>query len=188
MAVGRMSSFYGEPLYQAAVDTAVTMEPGTDKVKRFRWHPKLAGSLLAPYESYKDARLRESNGHFTAIGTSAEREGCRSMVIPAFRSRRRCNSLPFSAIFSFKIKCDRLSSSTVRPHAPPEDDYNTVALPQLEQKKNKPTRSRSPLRESGDVRIVPASVRYVRILRLGGSLGPVALYNQLGDYGSLGSF
>lgn len=57
ITVGRMSRFYGEPLYQATVDTVVTMEPGTDQVKRFRWHPSLTGSLLAPYDSYKDARL-----------------------------------------------------------------------------------------------------------------------------------
>ncbi len=57
MTVGRMSRFYGEPLYQATVDTAVTMQPGTDQVKRFRWHPNLTGSLLAPYDSYKEARL-----------------------------------------------------------------------------------------------------------------------------------
>jgi len=57
MAVGRMSRFYGKPLYQATVDTAVTMQPGTNQVKYFRWHPNLIGSLLTPYDSYKDARL-----------------------------------------------------------------------------------------------------------------------------------
>lgn len=30
MALGRVSRFYGNPLYQATVDTAVTMQPGTD--------------------------------------------------------------------------------------------------------------------------------------------------------------
>jgi len=57
MTFGRMSRFYGEPLYQATVDMAVTMQLGTDQVKRFRWHPNLTGSLLAPYDSYKEARL-----------------------------------------------------------------------------------------------------------------------------------
>lgn len=57
MAVGRVSRFYGDPLYQATVDTAVTMQPGTDQVKRIRWHPNLTGSLLAPYDEYKEARL-----------------------------------------------------------------------------------------------------------------------------------
>lgn len=58
MAVGRVSRFYGDPLYQATVDTAITMQPGgPDRVKRVRWHPNLTGSLLSPYEEYKDARL-----------------------------------------------------------------------------------------------------------------------------------
>ncbi|KAI4283605.1 MAG: hypothetical protein L6R35_005109 [Caloplaca aegaea] len=57
MAVGRLSRFYGGPLYQATVDTPVTMQPGTDQFKRIRWHPNLTGSLLAPYDSYKEARL-----------------------------------------------------------------------------------------------------------------------------------
>ena len=33
------------------------MQPGTDQIKRFRWHPDLIGSLLAPYDSYKEACL-----------------------------------------------------------------------------------------------------------------------------------
>lgn len=58
MAVGRVSRFYGDPLYQATVDTAITAQPGSpDRVKRIRWHPNLTGSLLAPYDDYKDARL-----------------------------------------------------------------------------------------------------------------------------------
>ena len=58
MVVGRISRFYGDPLYQATVDTAVTMHPGyPDRVKRIRWHPNLTGSVLSPYDEYKDARL-----------------------------------------------------------------------------------------------------------------------------------
>ena len=58
MTVGRVSRFYGPPLYQATVDTAITTQPGQpDEVKRIRWHPNLTGSLLAPYEEYKNARL-----------------------------------------------------------------------------------------------------------------------------------
>ncbi|MCJ1305449.1 hypothetical protein MMC08_008263 [Hypocenomyce scalaris] len=58
MAVGRVSRFYGDPLYQATVDTAITMQPGApDQVKRVRWHPNLTGSLLSPYDEYKEARL-----------------------------------------------------------------------------------------------------------------------------------
>ena len=57
IAVGRVSRFYGDPLYQATVDTAVTMQPGTDQVKRVRWHPNLIGSLLTSYDEYKEARL-----------------------------------------------------------------------------------------------------------------------------------
>ena len=57
MALGRVSHFYGDPLYQATVDTPVTMHPGTDQVKRFRWHPNLTGSLLAPYDKYQEVRL-----------------------------------------------------------------------------------------------------------------------------------
>lgn len=36
MAVGRVSRFYGDPLYQATADTVVTLQPGTDQVKRVR--------------------------------------------------------------------------------------------------------------------------------------------------------
>ena len=57
MAFGRVSRFYGDPLYQATVDTAITMQPGSDQFKRVHWHPNLTGSLLAPYDSYKEARL-----------------------------------------------------------------------------------------------------------------------------------
>ena len=57
MALGRVSLFYGDPLYQATVDTAIIMHPGSDQVKRARWHPNLTGSLLVPYDEYKQARL-----------------------------------------------------------------------------------------------------------------------------------
>ena len=58
MTVGRVSHFYGSPLYQASVDTAITTQPGRPgELKRIRWHPNLTGSLLAPYEDYKKARL-----------------------------------------------------------------------------------------------------------------------------------
>ncbi|CAF9912343.1 hypothetical protein IMSHALPRED_000289 [Imshaugia aleurites] len=33
------------------------MQPGTDQVKRIRWHSNLTGSLLSPYDEYKGARL-----------------------------------------------------------------------------------------------------------------------------------
>ena len=59
MALGRVSHFYDDvPLYQATVDTPITLQPGTsDQVKRFRWHPNLTGSLLAPYDKYHETRL-----------------------------------------------------------------------------------------------------------------------------------
>ena len=42
MALDRISRFYGEPLYQATVDTVVTMHPGyPDQVKRIRWYANL---------------------------------------------------------------------------------------------------------------------------------------------------
>jgi trimethyllysine dioxygenase len=57
MAFGRVAHYYTPPLYQATVDTAVTMEPGfPSRIKRFRWHPHLAGSLLSPYDKFPDAR------------------------------------------------------------------------------------------------------------------------------------
>ena len=56
-AVGRVSRFYGDPLYQATVDVPITNPPGApEEVKRIRWHPNLTGSVLAPYDSYKSAR------------------------------------------------------------------------------------------------------------------------------------
>lgn len=58
VAIGRVSRFYGDPLYQATVDTTITPQPGfPDQIKRVRWHPNLTGALLAPYNEYKEARL-----------------------------------------------------------------------------------------------------------------------------------
>ena len=55
--VGRVSRFYGDPLYQATVDVPITTLPGVSReMKRIRWHPNLTGSLLAPYDDYKAAR------------------------------------------------------------------------------------------------------------------------------------
>ena len=57
MTVGRVSRFYGQPLYQATVDTPITPQPGyPDQIKRVRWHPNLTGALLAPYDEYEPAR------------------------------------------------------------------------------------------------------------------------------------
>lgn len=62
MTVGRVSRFYGDPLYQATIDTPITTQPGfPDQIKRIRWHPNLTGSLLAPYDDYKAARLAHQN-------------------------------------------------------------------------------------------------------------------------------
>ena len=61
MALGRLSRFYGNPLYQATVDTAVTAYPGfPDQIKRVRWHPNLTGSIIVPYDDFKKARLAHS--------------------------------------------------------------------------------------------------------------------------------
>ena len=58
VTIGRVSRFYGDPLYQATVDTPVTSQPGyPDQIKRVRWHPNLTGALLAPYDGYREARL-----------------------------------------------------------------------------------------------------------------------------------
>lgn len=59
-ALGRQSDFYGEAVYQMTIDTAITMIPGTkDQYKRVRWHPNFIGSLLCPFEDYKEARLAQ---------------------------------------------------------------------------------------------------------------------------------
>lgn len=56
MSVGRVVHYYDPPLYQGAVDTAVTMYPGTAQVKRIRWHPHLTGSIVAPFDEFHTAR------------------------------------------------------------------------------------------------------------------------------------
>ena len=56
MSVGRVVHYYDPPLYQGAVDTAVTMYPGTSQVKRIRWHPHLTGSLITPFDDFHKAR------------------------------------------------------------------------------------------------------------------------------------
>ncbi|KAL9619187.1 MAG: hypothetical protein Q9160_006196 [Pyrenula sp. 1 TL-2023] len=64
--LGRVAQFYDPPLCQTTVDTAVRRKPGsgpgsadnsTNEVKCLRYHPHLAGYLLAPYDSYSRARL-----------------------------------------------------------------------------------------------------------------------------------
>lgn len=58
VTIGRVSRFYGDPLYQATVDTTVTSQPGyPNQIKRVRWHPNLTGALLALYNEYIEARL-----------------------------------------------------------------------------------------------------------------------------------
>jgi trimethyllysine dioxygenase len=57
MVVGRVAHFYDPPMFQATIDPAVTMTPGfPNHVKRVRWHPHLAGSLLAPFQDFIAAR------------------------------------------------------------------------------------------------------------------------------------
>ena len=56
MSVGRVVHYYDPSLYQGAVDTAVTMYPGTTQVKRIRWHPHLTGSIVAPFDEFHRAR------------------------------------------------------------------------------------------------------------------------------------
>lgn len=56
MAVGRVVHYYDPPLYQAAVDTPVTMHPGSSRVKSIRWHPHLAGFLVTPFEDFHTSR------------------------------------------------------------------------------------------------------------------------------------
>ena len=61
-----MASYYDPPMFQATTDTAVTFSPGfPDKIKRFRWHPHLSGSLLSSFDSFREAR--EAHQAFEAI-------------------------------------------------------------------------------------------------------------------------
>lgn len=57
LAFGRQSTFYGPNLINTVTDTAITTYPASNEFKSFRWHPNLIGSLLCPYEDYKEARL-----------------------------------------------------------------------------------------------------------------------------------
>ena len=56
MSIGRVVHYYDPSLYQAAVDTAVTMYPGTSQVKRIRWHAHLTGSLVTQFDDFHTAR------------------------------------------------------------------------------------------------------------------------------------
>lgn len=58
MATGRVAHFYKPSMYQATTDTAVTMQPGfAGRIKRFRWHPHLTGSLHSSYDDFEEARV-----------------------------------------------------------------------------------------------------------------------------------
>jgi trimethyllysine dioxygenase len=59
MALGRVSGFYGQDVYQMTVDTAVSMVPGTNDYKRIRWHPNFIANILGPYDKYLEARLAQ---------------------------------------------------------------------------------------------------------------------------------
>jgi trimethyllysine dioxygenase len=57
IALGRVAEYYEPPMYQATVDSALTPAVGDpDRIHRFRWHPHLSGSLLAPFEKFQEAR------------------------------------------------------------------------------------------------------------------------------------
>ena len=56
LALGRVSGFYGQNVYQMTVDTAVSMVPGTNDFKRIRWHPNFIANILGPYDRYLEAR------------------------------------------------------------------------------------------------------------------------------------
>jgi trimethyllysine dioxygenase len=56
MTVGRVAPYYNPPMLQATVDTVITTLPGfPSAIKRVRWHPHLAGSLVIPVEDYTEA-------------------------------------------------------------------------------------------------------------------------------------
>ena len=56
MTVGRVAPYYNPPMLQATVDTVITTLPGfPSAIKRVRWHPHLAGSLVTPFEDYTEA-------------------------------------------------------------------------------------------------------------------------------------
>lgn len=59
VALGRVSGFYGQDVYQMTVDTVVSMVPGTNDFKRIRWHPNFIANLLGPYDGYLEARLAQ---------------------------------------------------------------------------------------------------------------------------------
>lgn len=59
MTFGRAVHYYSPPLCQGTVDTAVTMWPGTSKVKKVRWHPHLTGFLMSPFDSFHASRLAQ---------------------------------------------------------------------------------------------------------------------------------
>ncbi|KAK8084420.1 Clavaminate synthase-like protein [Apiospora hydei] len=83
MAVGRAAHFYDPPMFQAIVDSAVTLDKlhprpsaGDDDrttAKRVRWHPHLAGCLLAPFGDFvaDPRRLRQVPGDRAAAGAPA---------------------------------------------------------------------------------------------------------------------
>ncbi|KAI1310639.1 hypothetical protein F5Y03DRAFT_403026 [Xylaria venustula] len=57
MVVGRVAHYYDPPMFQATVEPAATLMPGfPDQVKRIRWHPHLAGSLVTPFDDFDMAR------------------------------------------------------------------------------------------------------------------------------------
>jgi trimethyllysine dioxygenase len=57
LVVGRVALHYGPPIYQATVDTALSVHPDVpDRFERVRWHPHLAGHLLTTFDKFHDGR------------------------------------------------------------------------------------------------------------------------------------
>ena len=66
VAIGRCAHYYTPPLMQAAVDTIITLQPGsTHAVKRVRWHPHFSGSCLSAFDKFHKAR--EAHQRFQEI-------------------------------------------------------------------------------------------------------------------------
>ena len=54
----RAAYHYGSPLFQGAIDTPVARSPESpNSIRHLRWHPNLAGMLLAPFDKFNETRV-----------------------------------------------------------------------------------------------------------------------------------
>lgn len=55
LCFGRIANYYTPALYQANIDTPITLYPGSQRIRRIKWHPHLIGWINSSFNEYPKA-------------------------------------------------------------------------------------------------------------------------------------